>query len=45
MDEADKKKGKGKVDGEDDKDLKEEDKSPFAAHLNTYVQVLKENKV
>jgi len=39
--------GKGKIDADDgdDKTLKEEDNSPFRAHLDTYVKVLQENKV
>lgn len=48
MDEKDSKDGKGKIDSEEDEkkeDLKEEDDSPFAQHLNGYVQVLKENKI
>jgi len=43
-DDMDENKGKGKVDPKE-KDLKEEDNSPFAQHLNTYVQVLQENKI
>jgi hypothetical protein len=45
-DDDEKNEGKGKVDPDPDKkeDLKE-DNSPFASHLNTYVQVLRENKI
>ena len=50
-DDMDENKGKGKIDGDDDDDEKkkkkkmEEDNSPFKAHLDTYVQVLQENKL
>ena len=41
-----KKEGKGKVDGDpDDKLNEEEDNSPFKQHLKGYVEVLKENKI
>lgn len=49
-DDMDEGKGKGKVDADDDdedakKKKMEEDNSPFKAHLDTYVQVLQENKI
>lgn len=50
-DDEDMDEGKGKIDADDDlnedkdKDKLDEEDSPFAAHLNSYVKVLKEGKV